>query len=376
MFIASHRSIWVFVTCLAFLILNTVPVSAGAPAPRPETEGEHLPEHQVANLGDFQFDDGQVVPDFKISYVTHGTLNESKDNAILFIHIFAADHHAMDLFIGPGKGIDPNKYFIIAPDGLGNSKLGQELTTGPTNSGLEMKFPRYSYRDAIRAEYRLVKEYLGLDQLLAVVGYSVGAMKAYQFAVTYPDYARAIIPISGTPKTNPQMVWVLTSWMDVIALDPGWHGGNYENNPATGLKVMFDTFTAFSTNYSWMATAIKTPSDYQRIQRQSRDFWLPQDARDVYYQLSAWVTHDVGKSPGFDGDVTKALSSIKAEMLIIGAKEDFMFNRAESLAAKKAIPNATYLEIDSPAGHAHAYYDPQAYAKIAQEMEKFLAELQ
>ena len=88
------------------------------------------------------------------------------------------------------------------------------------------------------------------------------------------------------------------------------------------------------------------------------------------------MTHDVGKSPGFDGDVTKALNSIKAEMLIIGAKEDIMFNRAESVAAKKAIPSATYLEIDSPAGHAHAYYDPQAYAKIAQEMEKFLAELQ
>ena len=91
---------------------------SGAPAPAPVTGGPH-PEHQIANLGVFEFENGQIVKDFKVSYVTHGELNERQDNVILNIHGFTMDHHGFEFLIGPGKALDTEKFYIVSTDGLG-----------------------------------------------------------------------------------------------------------------------------------------------------------------------------------------------------------------------------------------------------------------
>ena len=182
----------------SLLLFWTGAAWAGAPAPTPASAGPH-PEHQVANLGDFKFENGDVVKDFKVSYVTYGKLNKAKSNAILLMQYFLGDHHMHDFLIGPGKAFDPEKYFIVATDMLGNSGLTQGVTTGATNSGLKMDFPFFSIRDSMNVEYRFLKEYLGIDHVLAVIGASIGAMKSYQFAVTYPSYITAAIPIAGSP---------------------------------------------------------------------------------------------------------------------------------------------------------------------------------
>ncbi len=96
------------------LLAGVDPAPAGAPAPAPTaTGGPHLPEHQIANLGDLHFENGAVVKDFKVSYVTQGKLNRKKDNAILLMHHFYGDHHAFDFLIGPGRAFDPEKYFRL-----------------------------------------------------------------------------------------------------------------------------------------------------------------------------------------------------------------------------------------------------------------------
>src|SRR5206468_3386536 len=120
---------------------------AGAPAPRPDTGGPHTPEHQVASLGSFGFESGETIDDLKVSYVTHGHLNASRDNVVLALQHFVGDHHDLDFLIGPGKALDPDKYFVIAIDFLGNARSRLDLTTGPTNSGLKMRFPRITARD-------------------------------------------------------------------------------------------------------------------------------------------------------------------------------------------------------------------------------------
>ena len=94
---------------------------ARAPAPQPDTGGVHNPEHQIANLGAFTFRSGEVVNDFKVSYVTHGQLNQAGDNVILAMHFFAGDHHGYDFLIGPGNVLDTEKYFIVATDFVSNA---------------------------------------------------------------------------------------------------------------------------------------------------------------------------------------------------------------------------------------------------------------
>ena len=362
----------------ALVLMCSGVASAGAPAPPPTTTGPHRPPHQVVNLGDLRFENGAVVKDFKVSYVTHGTLNASKDNVVLLMHHFIGDHHSFDFLIGAGKPLDPDKYFIVATDFLGNGKLRDDLTTGPTNSGLKMDFPRYTLRDSVNVEYKLLKEHLGFDHILAVIGISVGAMKAYQFGTSYPTYARGIVPIMGTPVSNPETRAVLENWMEMIELDSGWYGGKYDTNPTRGVDVAFGSlFTRLNTN-RWFVTNVKTADDY-RAWRNRRNVFLrnsPFDARDYYYGLQAWAAFSVGDTQGFGGDARAALASIKSQALIVGAKDDPLFNREEAIFAKAAIPKATYVEIDSALGHsACCGLDPEATRVMSREIAGFLSKL-
>ena len=160
----------------------------------------HWPDqapHQIANLGEFKFEGGGVISNLKMSYVTHGKLNAAKDNAILFQHGFAANHHLFDHMIGPGRPLDTDKYFIICPDALGATQTTFEHSSSPTSSGLRMAFPFYNGRDRVRAQHKLITESLGISHLLAVTGISSGAEDTVQFAVTYPDFMDAIFPVVG-----------------------------------------------------------------------------------------------------------------------------------------------------------------------------------
>lgn len=349
---------------------------AGAPAPAPSPTGPHRPEHQVANLGDIRFESGEVVKDFKVSYVTHGKLSRTKDNVILVLQHFAGDHHDVDFLIGPGKALDPDKYFIVAPDFVGNSRLRQDLTTGPTNSGLKMEFPRYTIRDSVNVEHKLLKEHLGLDYITAAIGASIGAMKAYQFAVSYPNYVRGIIPITGSPVTSSQTKTLLKNWMDIITLDGGWQGGNYETNPTTGLAIVFVGLGSWAHTNQWFAANLKTVEEYRRWRKRLHGWGTSQDARDVYYQLRAWAEFNVGDTPGFNGDARAALGTIKAQALLIGAKADMLVSRNEVLFAKNAIPGAIHVEIDSPFGHTICCgFDPEATKIMDREIARFLLKL-
>jgi homoserine O-acetyltransferase len=349
---------------------------SGAPAPAPTGTGPHLPEHQIANLGDFRFENGMVVKDFKVSYVTHGKLNRTKDNAILVMHHSCGDHHNYDFMIGPGKPFDTDRYFIVATDTLGNGKVREDVTTGPTNSGLRMDFPRYSLRDSVNLEYRLLKEYLGLDRVLAVSGISVGALKAFQFGVSYPTYMRAIIPIAGDAVTRPRTKMMVRDWLDIIALDSGWQGGNYETTPVTGLWIVFRNIAPWVFTHQWLATNLKTADAYQQFMQGSRAYWLPQDARDVYFQLQSWAEFNVGDSAGFKGDSSAALRSIKTRTLIIGFKEDQMFDRRDLATVRDTIPGASLVDIESPAAHAGCCgNDPEATKIMSREISALLSKV-
>src|SRR5262249_44454677 len=128
----------------------------------------HTPEqplHQTFSEGDLKLESGEVIKDFSISYVTHGTLNEKKNNAILMTSSIGGNHHCIDFLIGPGKAtLDTNKYFIIATDAIGNG-----LSTSPSNSKTQQgtAFPHFTIRDMVESQYRLVKEKFGITRLLA-----------------------------------------------------------------------------------------------------------------------------------------------------------------------------------------------------------------
>jgi len=372
---ASRRFAASFLIGMGLLLLWSGSAFAGAPAPAPVSTGPH-PEHLVANLGEFRFESGEVMKDFKVSYVTHGKLNKAKNNVILVMQMFLGDHHAHDFLIGPGKALDSDKYFIVATDFIANSALRQDVTTGPTNSGLRMAFPRTTIRDSMNVDYKFLKDYLGIDHVLAVMGPSIGAMKAYQFAVSYPAYVSGAIAIMGSPVTSPRMRWVLNNTMDIMAMDSGWQGGNYEINPTGGLVTALMAWLPYVYTERWYAQNLRTPE----AQRPFRQFWhglfATQDARDVYYQMRMWASFNIGDSPGFNGDAQAALRSIKARVLLLTVKEDLMISQEEVALAKGAIPNVSHLEMDTPFGHAACCgSDPEANKAMDREITRFLNKL-
>src|SRR5262249_19284799 len=137
----------------------------------------HTPQqapHQSFVEGDLKLESGEMIKDFSISYVTHGTLNAAKSNAILMVTAISGNHHRLDFRIGPGKALDTNKYFIICTDAIANG-----LTTSPSNSTAQprMKFPKFLIRDMVTSQHKLVTQHLGINHVVAVIGPSMGGMQ-------------------------------------------------------------------------------------------------------------------------------------------------------------------------------------------------------
>src|ERR1700755_2823880 len=154
---------------LAAALLLTLPAAAHTP---------QQPPHQLYGEGDLKLESGEAIKDFSISYVTHGTLNARKSNAILMVTAISGNHHRLDFMIGPGKALDPAKYFVICTDAIGNG-----LTTSPRPSQAQprMAFPKFTIRDMVQSQHRLLKEKFGIDHVVAVIGPSMGGMQALQW---------------------------------------------------------------------------------------------------------------------------------------------------------------------------------------------------
>ncbi|HET7887132.1 MAG TPA: alpha/beta fold hydrolase [Bradyrhizobium sp.] len=313
------------------------------------------PPHQLYNEGDLKLESGETIKDFSISYVTHGKLNETKSNAILMVTALGGNHHRIDFMIGPGKALDPDKYFIICTDAIGNG-----LSTSPSNSKAQprMSFPKYLIRDMVESQYRLLKEKFGIDHVVAVIGPSMGGMQALQWGVSHPDYMDALVAMVPLAKTPAWSVAVVEATRKAIMNDPAWNGGNYDTPPEKGVRLWRDILNLLSA---------RTPDMYSAQFQNGMDAlpWMEQqetaamkafDANDYIYQTFAYERHDVGTTPGFNGDTAKALASIKAKTLIMTGTKDLLNPEFEPKEAGKNIVGVKMMTISpgTVTGHASA----------------------
>jgi homoserine O-acetyltransferase len=310
------------------------------------------PPHQVYRLGDLKLESGEVIKEFAISYVTHGKLNANKSNAILMVTAISGNHHRIDFLIGPGRALDTDKYFVVATDAIGNG-----LTTSPSTSQAQprMQFPRFTIRDMVQSQHRLLTEHLGINHVFAVVGPSMGGMQVLQWGVSHPDVMDSLVAMVPLARTPAWTVVVLEATRKAIMLDPAWNGGNYASPPANGIRLWRDILNFL---------AARTP-DQLRYQfpggldvlpwlKAQEDALIPVfDANDWIYQTWAYERHDIGTSQGMNGDVVKALRSIKAKTLILTGVNDLLNPEWEPLEAARYIRDVRYVPINpiSVTGH-------------------------
>ncbi|HEV2687777.1 MAG TPA: homoserine O-acetyltransferase, partial [Bryobacteraceae bacterium] len=205
-----------------------------------------ITETQIVRFDSIALDSGVTLAPVDVAYETYGELNASKTNAILILHAFSGDARAAgeggwwDNMIGPGKGFDTDKYFVISSNVLS----GCRGTSGPSSINPEtgcpyaMSFPPVTIPDMVRLQKMLI-DHLGIRKLLSVTGGSMGAMQALEWAVAYPDSVASAIPIAGTARHSPQQIAFNEVGRQAIMADPDWNEGNYYGHrpPARGLSV-------------------------------------------------------------------------------------------------------------------------------------------
>lgn len=340
---SARRWAW----ALAAALILAGPSPSGA-------HGPNDPPHRLEALGDLPLESGETIRDFAISYVTHGTLNADKSNAILMTTAIGGNHHRIDFLIGPGKALDTNRYFIVATDAIGNG-----LTTSPSTSTSQhgTAFPHFTIRDMVESQKRLLDR-LGITHLVAVAGASMGGMQALQWGVSHPGFTDALVALTPMARTSAWSIAVNEATRKALMLDPAFKDGGYDRQPEQGWRLRADILQVL---------AARTPEALRGIAPQPLDIlpWMRAqeeavlktgfDANDWIAQTWAYDRHDIGQTPGFGGDYRKALAAIKARTLILtGGTLDLYNPVEEAREAGALIPQANVIAIPSVQGHTTA----------------------
>src|SRR6266571_3702930 len=217
---------------LVFLsMLCSLSARAQEPAPSPPDHASH----HVFTLDRFTLESGAAVPNVKVVYGTYGRPNTNRDNVILLPSHYMADHHGYDWLIGPGLALDTTRYFLVATELFGNGHSSSPSNTPEPFHG--PRFPVATIRDNVEAVHRLLVNQLGIAHLRAIIGFSMGAEQAFQWAVSYPDFSDLIVATSGTAKCWPHGVVRLEAQIAAIELDPKFRGGDYTLQPKEGIEL-------------------------------------------------------------------------------------------------------------------------------------------
>jgi homoserine O-acetyltransferase/O-succinyltransferase len=322
--------------------------------------------HRKVELGDFTLESGEVIRNFEISYVTHGTLAPAGDNAILALTAIGSIHHRLDFLIGPGRPLDPDRHFVVCADAIGNG-----MTTSPSNSRSQpdLSFPRFAIRDMVASQQKLL-DTLGIRTLAAVVGASMGGMQALQWGVSAPDRMRSIVALVPMARTRPWAAAMNEVARRILMLDEGWPAGPY--------GAGFDAWAAQSR-----VITNRTPQALEQVGGATGVAALVTDAVaaarragpdpvDWVYQSFAYDAHDVGTTPGFGGDTLAALRSIRAPVLLLVPQLDLYNPVEDAVEAAAHIPNATLVRVAGDAGHAVAADTSPQVEDVRRAINEFL----
>jgi homoserine O-acetyltransferase len=284
----------------ASLLISVTAMAADYPAPK---QGDWT-------LKNFTFHTGETMPELKMHYTTVG---DPSGQPVLVLHGTGGSGASMltagfagELF-GAGQPLDASKYYLIMPDSVGHGQSSKP------SDGLKTAFPKYDYADMVDAQYRLVKEALGIKHLRLVIGNSMGGMHTWVWAVRYPDFMDAAAPMASQPTEMAARNWMLRRMMlETIRNDPDYNGGNYSAQP----RMMKYAVTAYgiataggTLGYQTLApTAAK--ADKMVDERLATP--IAADANDFIYQWES--SHDYNP--------TAELGKITATLLAINAADD------------------------------------------------------
>ncbi|MFP3982562.1 MAG: homoserine O-acetyltransferase [Desulfurivibrionaceae bacterium] len=320
-----------------------------------------------------------------VAYETYGELNEDKSNVVLVAHALSGDSHAAgfysendpkpgwwDFMIGPDKGIDTNKYFVISTNILGSCRG----TTGPASTCPEsgrpysLDFPIVTIGDMVRVQKALL-DYLGIKKVLTVVGGSIGGMQVLEWVLRYPDMVVSAIPLATTTRHSALAIAFNEVGRQAIMADPNWNKGDYYSGPGpdTGLAVArmigHVTYLSDEALRQKFGRRLQDKMDFSfdfdiefqvesYLRYQSSKFVGRFDANSFLYITKAADYFDIPLQYG-EGSEVKAFSGAKAKFLVISFTSDWLYPTYQSKSMVKAMKknglDVSFLEIKADCGH-------------------------
>ncbi|MDJ0623552.1 MAG: homoserine O-acetyltransferase [Desulfocapsaceae bacterium] len=330
---------------------------------------------------------GALLGPVTIAYETYGTLSPKKDNAILVAHAFSGDSHVAgyystdtehdkpgwwDSVVGPGKGIDTDKYFVICSNILG-SCMG---STGPASINPEtgkpygLTFPMVTIGDMVTAQ-KLLIDHLGIKELLCVIGGSVGGMQVLEWCIRFPEMVRSAVPLATTMRHSAMAIAFNEVARQAILADPNWQRGDYYSTtpPHMGLAVArmvgHITYLSDEAMRRKFGRRLQDKSDFSYeidvdfevenyLRYQGSKFVQRFDANSLLYITKAADYYDLtSKSPRNSAEMDFSLS--KARFLVISYSSDWLYPTYQSKelvqALKRAGRDVSFCEIEADAGH-------------------------
>lgn len=305
-------------------------------------------------LGAVDLQYGGHLPAAQLTYKTHGVLNDRKDNVIVFPTWCGGNHQHVEWIIGPGRALDPSRYFIVVIDILGNG-----MSSSPSNTPApfdRMRFPRVSILDNVKFQRRMLTEALGIDRIKLVIGRSMGAQLAFQWGSYFPDDMDKILPMCGSARTADHNYAYLATMKMALKGDPEWKDGEYAVNPEGSLRRMRINTDAWGFSQAYYRQGLHLTEKY----RTTRDYLDREgpiqfgDVNDLLAQVATWEVADISDNDRFDKDFTAALTAIKAKALVMPSQTDMYFPPEDSVIEVASMPNATLRPIPSVWGHRAA----------------------
>jgi homoserine O-acetyltransferase len=350
---------------------------------------------------------GAALADYTLVYETYGTLNAARSNAVLVCHALNASHHVAgidasgaagwwDNLVGPGKPLDTNRFFVIGVNNPGScfGSTGPMQTNPATGQPWGADFPVVTVEDWVDAQARLL-DALGIDQLAAVLGGSLGGMQALSWTLRHPMRVRHCVAVATAPNLSAQNIAFNEVARRAIVTDPDFHGGHYLRHgvvPARGLRV---------ARMIGHITYLSDDSMEAKFGRQLRAAELSYSTQEVEFQIESYLRYQGEKFAGyfdantyllitraldyfdparpFGGDLAAAFAGARAKFLVVSFTTDWRFAPARSREIVKALVDnrhaVSYAEIAAPHGHdAFLLDDPRYHAVMRAYFDRVAGE--
>ena len=323
---------------------------------------------------------GEKFGPITLAYETYGTLNDEKSNAILVVHALSGDAHAAGFhdgeknpgwwnpMIGPNKGLDTNKYFVICSNVIGGCKgsTGPSSINPKTGQPYGLDFPIITIGDMVNAQKHLI-DHLRIEKLLTVIGGSMGGMQVLKWMVAYPDRIRSAIPIATTMKHTSQQIAFDEVGRQAVMADPNWKRGHYYGSvvPEKGLAVArmighitYMSDVSMAEKFGRRVKSVEEPAKFAAefevewyLRHRGDNFVKRFDANSYLYITKAIDYFNILNGKNL-ADIFKGLTG---KVLVLAFKSDWLYpaNQSQEIvkACKLAGLDATYCEINSTYGH-------------------------